>query len=374
MRYYIYENELTKHLAPFSLNHASFEMRCGAFRNIDRVAMLIEDEAELCLLVREEIQDIVKERFPMYCVNPERLSNGFYLDGASIIHSKEDLEGSYIEKDLLTYNNGKFSESISPSSCALISYLWEIFDYQDLAIKVDIKAFGANIPKAIDSVIVINEELVHISPSAYISSGVIIDATDGPVIIDNHAKIEIGSLIKGPAYIGIDTIINPGTKIRGNVSFGPRCKVGGEVEDSVIHAYSNKQHEGYLGHSYIGEWVNIGAGTSTSDLKNNYSKIKYFFSDTLSKNSERIFLGSMIGDYSTIGILSMLNSGTNIGLCSNVFGGGFQKKYFKSFSWGESDRVDFDKLVKTIKVVKSRRDKVLSDTQIKFLFDLYDNN
>ena len=196
MRYYIYENELTKHLAPFSLNHASFEMRCGAFRNIDRVAMLIEDEAELCLLVRGEIQDVVKERFPMYCVNPERLSSGFYLDGAAIIHSKEDLEGSYIEKDLLTYTNGKFSESISPSSCALISYLWEIFDYQDLAIKADIKAFGANIPKAIDSVIIINEELVHISPSAYISSGVIIDADDHTGLASDINQIILGGNLK----------------------------------------------------------------------------------------------------------------------------------------------------------------------------------
>ena len=371
MRYYLYENELTQQLAPFSLNHASFEMRCGSFRNIDRVAMLIEDESELFLLVREEIQDIVKERFPMYSVNPDRLEPGFYLDGASIVHSKDDLEGLYIEKGLLTYNNGNFSNSIHTNNCTLISYLWEVFDYQKSAIKVDIKTFGSHIPKSFDSVIIINDELVHIAPTAHISSGVIIDATDGPVIVDNDARIEIGSLIKGPVYIGKETIINPGAKIRGNVSFGPRCKVGGEVEDSVIHAYSNKQHEGYLGHSYVGSWVNIGAGTSTSDLKNNYSKIRYIFSENLSKNSDRMFLGSMIGDYSTIGILTMLNSGTNIGLCSNVFGGGFQKKYFKPFSWGESDRVDFDKLIKTAKMIKSRRDKVVSDTQIKFLLNLY---
>ena len=98
--------------------------------------------------------------------------------------------------------------------------------------------------------------------------------TSNPIIIAENSCIDIGALIQGPVFIGPDCMINPGAKLRGNVTLGPMCKIGGEVEDVIFQGYSNKQHDGFLGHSYIGEWVNLGANTNNSDLKNNYSNIK----------------------------------------------------------------------------------------------------
>ena len=376
MRYYIYENERAHLLAPFSSTHASFEVRCGAFRNIDRIAANIEQDDEICLLVREGIRDLVSERFPSYTVNPQELGPGCYIDGATLIESKDDSGSFFIDGSRLRYNDGKFNEPIaSKGSMKLksISYLWEALDHQPAMLSADIDIFDTSQTNKLDGVSLANAGSIYIDRSAVVSKGSVIDATSGPVIIDSDAFLDIGSLVKGPAYIGKGTIINPGTKVRGNFSTGTRCKIGGEVEDSVVHGFSNKQHEGYLGHSYVGEWVNIGAGTSTSDLKNNYSTIRYRVSDLVTEDTGRMFLGSMIGDYTSIGILTKLNSGTNIGPCSNIFGSGFQRKYIEPFSWGDSDRVDFDRLMVTIEKLKSRREQTLSDAEIKLLSDLYGN-
>ena len=109
------------------------------------------------------------------------------------------------------------------------------------------------------SAIINNKNNVVINEDAHIAAGVILDTSNGPIIIDKGVKIDIGALIQGPVYIGKNTIINPGAKLRGNISIGPVCKIGGELEDDIIQGYTNKQHDGYLGHSFLGEWINLGA-------------------------------------------------------------------------------------------------------------------
>ena len=191
--------------------------------------------------------------------------------------------------------------------------------------------------------IFLNQSNIHISDSAKISAGVILDASEGPIIIDENVFVDIGVMIKGNTYIGKNSKINPGAKLNGEVSIGPHCKIGGEIEATIFHGYSNKQHDGYIGHSYIGEWVNLGANTNNSDLKNNYGKIKFDLGYKKIDSNE-MFIGSMIGDFSKIGISTMLNTGTYIGLGANVFGGDFQDKFIQSFSWGKEDVTDFKKL------------------------------
>ena len=160
--------------------------------------------------------------------------------------------------------------------------------------------------------------------------------------------------------------------LRKNISLGPNCKIGGEISNVIFQGYSNKQHDGFLGNSFIGEWVNLGANTNNSNLKNNYSKIKFNFSDRVI-DTKKTFLGVMIGDFSRTGISTMINTGSYIGLGANVFGAGFQKKYINSFNWGEGEFVEFNKFIETIKIMKKRRSKELSDFEVLFLRNLYDN-
>ena len=192
------------------------------------------------------------------------------------------------------------------------------------------------------------------------------------MIIDKEVVIDHGSLIEGPNYIGKQTYVAPISKIRANNIIGPMCKVGGELTNNNFLGYSNKVHDGFLGHSYIGEWVNIGAGTNNSNLKNNYSNIRFSFNGLDDIDTNLQFLGSVIGDYTRIGISTMLNTGTYIGLGANVFGSGFQKKHIPSFSWGSNEvKTDFEKFISTCEKMYVRRSQQLSEVEINFLSFLY---
>ena len=172
----------------------------------------------------------------------------------------------------------------------------------------------------------LNDQNIYLSDSVKVEAGCILDASKGPIILNNNVTIGFGSIIKGPIFIDQDSIISDGSKLKGNILIGPKCKIGGEVIDAIFHGYSNKVHDGFLGNSYIGEWVNLGANTNNSNLKNNYGKIKFQFNNQILETN-KLFLGTMIGDFTRIGISTMINTGSNIGLGSNIFGGGFQDKY-----------------------------------------------
>ena len=254
-------------------------------------------------------------------------------------------------------------------------HLWDfLFDTKDILSTNDTKFFDMKISGDFhESCIFLNQSNIHISDSAKISAGVILDASEGPIIIDENVFVDIGVMIKGNTYIGKNSKINPGAKLNGEVSIGPYCKIGGEIEATIFHGYSNKQHDGYIGHSYIGEWVNLGANTNNSDLKNNYGKITFDLGYKKIDSNE-MFIGSMIGDFSKIGISTMLNTGTYIGLGANVFGGDFQDKFIQSFSWGKEDVTDFKKFLSTLEVVKLRRDQHISQNEKNLLYTLYNHS
>ena len=222
-----------------------------------------------------------------------------------------------------------------------------------------------------NSVIRYNKKEIFIHDSAEVLAGTILDASKGPIIIDKNVSVDIGALVQGPVYLGKNSKINLGAKIRGNISLGSTCKVGGEIGDTVIQGYSNKQHDGFLGHSYIGEWVNLGANTNNSNLKNNYSHIRVKLARHLEVNSMQQFLGVFIGDFSKSGISTMFNSGTIVGLGANVFGSGFQDKFIESFSWGNDDKTNFDKFIITCNRIMSRRKCKLSDIEVDFIKNIY---
>ncbi len=169
------------------------------------------------------------------------------------------------------------------------------------------------------------------------------------------------AVLVGPCFIGDNSIIKIGAKIYEKTAIGEWCKVGGEVENSIIHAYANKQHDGFLGHSYLGEWVNLGADTNTSDLKNTYGKISAILRNK-EVNSERMFLGLMAGDHTKSGINTMFTTGTVAGVSSNVIGAGYPPRSIPSFSFGgfkDSPVYDFQKAIDVAKTVMLRRQKEL---------------
>lgn len=166
----------------------------------------------------------------------------------------------------------------------------------------------------------------------------ILNTETGPIFIGKNAEIMEGAVIRGPFSLGESSTVKMGAKIYGATTVGAHCKVGGEVNNVVMHDYSNKGHDGFLGNSVIGSWCNLGADTNTSNLKNNYGHVRVWNYDTEAmEDTGRQFHGLIMGDHSKTGINTMLNTGTVIGVSANVFGGGFPPKFIPSFRWGSPE-------------------------------------
>ncbi len=214
---------------------------------------------------------------------------------------------------------------------------------------------------------------IRLEEGVTIRPGAVIDAKDGPVWIDENAVIMPGAVIIGPAYIGRNSIIRPLARLYGGVSFGPHCRVGGEVSSTVIIGYSSKQHSGYLGSSYVGEWVNFGAGTDNSDLKNNYKPVDVTL-NKLKIDTGDLHVGAIVSDFCRTAIQTRLNSGTVAGICCNLFGPDFPSKYVPSYIWFGSDGYQeyrLDKALETIAAVMPRRGRELTPELETLLRDIF---
>jgi len=389
MNIIIFEDSNIDSLKPFSINHASFEIKCGLYSNLERIINNFNDNDSFYLIVRDGLKDVVQERFPRCTVNPKNIPNGLYLNGAVIWNDdiiNEIMLGPAFSSsgNLIAFKNDdnvnidNINDIIDQKSNVTteidtyyILYLWDCIDLLKIMIDFDKMNFSDSKYSNIDDAIgAIDRNNIFVDKSTVIEVGCILDASNGPIILGKNVIIQAGSILKGPLFIDQNSIISNGAKLKGNILIGPNCKIGGEIINTIFHGYSNKVHDGFLGDSYVGEWVNLGANTNNSNLKNNYSHIRFNFSDkTIDTN--KTFLGAMIGDFSRTGISTMINTGSYFGLGCNLFGGGFQEKYVQSFSWGKDSIVEFDKFINTIKTMKDRRSQKVSDAEIKFLKNIH---
>ncbi len=257
-----------------------------------------------------------------------------------------------------------------------IRYPWDLVNANAKQIGKDFKSFnrGGKIAGEIyPNVTLLNEGNIYIAAGAKIKPGVVLDAEEGPIFINENATIMPNAVLEGPAFIGKNSQVKIGAKIYEGTSIGEVCKVGGEVEESIIHSYSNKQHDGFLGHAYLGQWVNIGADSNNSDLKNNYGNVKVFINGEWIDSGSQ-FVGLFMGDHSKCAINTMFNTGTVVGVMCNVFGAGFPPKHISSFSWGGAENIEPYKIEKALEVARQvmpRRNKILSLAQEKMLISIF---
>ena len=183
-----------------------------------------------------------------------------------------------------------------------------------------------------------------------------------------------GCKIRGPFALGEKSVLKMGSKVYGATSVGPYCIVGGEIKNSVLFGFSNKAHDGYLGDSVIGEWCNLGAGTSNSNLKNNAGKIRIW--TPKGEINAGFKCGVLMGDYSRSSINTSFNTGTVVGACCNVFGGNLTPAYLPSFSWGNDgfERYEFDKALRDIENWKKLKGQEITENEktiLKYIFENY---
>lgn len=256
-----------------------------------------------------------------------------------------------------------------------IQYPWDIFQLNDWAIRQDFALLtaGRKSQKISRTNRVTAPEQVFLEKGARMEN-CIVNASTGPVFIGRNAEVMDGCIIRGPLAMGENSCLKLGAKIYGATTLGPGCVGGGEIKNSVLFGYSNKAHDGYLGDSVIGEWCNLGAGTTNSNLKNNASEVKVWTPN--GELSAGIKCGMMMGDYSRTAINTAVNTGTVIGVSCNVFGAGLTPKYIPSFSWGSDgvQRYDLEKAMLDIADWKKLKGQLLTEDErsvLKFVFEKF---
>ena len=379
MNLYVFEDQRFSDFFPISSTRAVFDIRFGQSTFLERIIKIFPEHS-VSLIVRDEFKELVSELHTSIAVNPDNIEEGLWIS-SSVIWTRESVEllsdkdTAFMKDDKLVAANLSSSDAArwisngGPLKTELESvkfknievyqcnYLWDIIKFINQSISDD-----ASELKPVDRLDyphtnLINPDKIFIN-NAKVMPGALINAEKGPVIIDNNAVIYGQTYIEGPAFIGTDTVIKPLTKIVGSV-IGKKCKIGGEVESSVIQGYSNKVHDGHLGDSFLGEWVNLGAGTSNSNLKNNYSSVKISLNENLI-DTNSLHIGCFIGDHVKTAIGTLINTGTIIGAASMISTYGFPPVNLPPFSWyfnRKKERMDFDKFVSTAQKSKSRRNK-----------------
>lgn len=393
MQVCVFEDKGYANLLPLTYTRPAYLLRLGIKDLLAKILDYIPEHVETVLHCRSDLKPLLKTLYK-YPVNELKNTETIFINGRVAaeeslvknlrINSNRNFLISYNDVPLIARLDAKAMKTFKlPSlpdiktfrtlklpetnlNIPIINYFWDILLRNGNDINIDSRKTGLLGKHNSDASLaqLVNANNIFIGKDVIIKPGVVLDASNGAIFIDNNAEILPNAVIIGPAYIGYKTIIKAGAKIYGNTSIGPVCKIGGEVEDSVIQGYTNKQHEGFLGHSYLGAWVNLGAGTENSDLKNNYQQVSLQISAENIVDSQLQFAGCCIGDHTKTGIKTMLNTGTVLGCFCNVYGPGYQPKYLPSFTWNDNqnppEEYHLEKALQTSRTVFLRRNLVLT--------------
>jgi len=386
MRILIFEDASAENLTPVALLRPVFELICGR-ESLRRRLQRWFPSAELGVWVRPWLADVYREEHPNLFVNdldwlrqgPVLIINGRWLPERRltpvdlVTHQAGFLEGQPVwvlcdGVDIPDCLECDFESSLSrfanshrtvPTNGQLIRYPWDLINQNSAQLIRDFADEGVSNCPRLDHVQILGDPAdVYISPQAAFDPYVVIDARSGPVSIDRDAQIQSFTRIEGPCHIGRATQIFRAL-IRKGTTIGEHCRAGGEIEESILHGYVNKYHEGFLGHSYICPWVNIGAMASTSDLKNDYSTVQVPLQGQLIDSGVRK-VGSFIGDHSKTALDSMFNTGSSIGVLTMVLPGGrLLPRHVPSFCsvmWGElTSEWSLEASIETARTVMLRR-------------------
>ncbi len=398
MKLLLFDDRLRENFFPLTHTRFTGDLRCGALKLRQRLEALLTDD-EVTFLIDESLVDLYTDRHPDWQINCIEPGDKLYVNcltkySPSLMHKIKhlDQEHALVQGDTIVairtsedYNpltkditNTYPNITIEIVSDALYMHPADLIHDNGRMITFDFDQFFSDKDNSFETepgATILNPYNVWLGEGVELKPGVIIDASDGPVIIDNDAKLMHNAVVIGPAYIGKNSIIKISAKIYENCSIGPVCKIGGELEACIIQAYTNKQHDGFLGHSYLGEWINLGADTNNSDLKNTYKNVMmHSYVAQSPYNTNTMFMGCVIGDHAKLGINSTINTGCVIGTGSNLWGRDLISGYIPEFSWGEASQLQayiIDAFLATAQLVKQRRNLKLTDPEKSLYTSIY---
>ena len=393
MNVVLYEDGGWPRLLPLVYTRAVFQLRCGMGDLLSHVQVLLRElpAADLSLSCRTGLAGLVREQTGMR-VNERQAGPSLLLNGRALWSSLPEFE---IEErpwvgtaeggiacvladseltDTLAAENLQEDAEITRlleslprrdvgGNCRLFTWPWEIVGANGEALAAGWERLGLERPErgGIGPGVTVMGEDVFAAGSARIDPGAVLDSRDGPVYIDTGVRIRPHTFIEGPACIGPGSILQPHASVRGGTALGPGCRVGGEIEASILQGYGNKQHFGYLGHSYVGSWTNLGAGCTNSDLKNTYGTVRVPVNGEEVETGER-FVGMVMGDHSKAGIGVCFPTGAVVGFSSSV-AAARPPRFVPSFTWIDGGRVepyDRERALAVARRVVARRDYRMS--------------
>lgn len=357
MHLVVYEDSLWARMAPLSLSRPVFMLTLGNRTLLERSIARLKP-SRLTLWVRPEMEKLCQQQALRFNI-PVTINHPLDQEPALLLNSRTALVGAEAPSDqnaqtahhALRHAGG--NSNVGPSDALHATDAWRRFElaaqpepvgrlahsladlihWNHEAIVEDFADNGIALaaPPA-GPFHLVDPARLRLGQDVHLEPGCVIDASSGPILLSDRVTVGAGAVLKGPCAIGSCTVIAALSQIRPCTTIGANCRIGGEVSASIILSHSNKAHEGYLGHSYLGEWVNLGAGTTTSNLKNTYGEV------VLKVGSRRVptgrqFLGSLIGDHSKTGILTRLMTGTYIGYCSMLAGSASPPSSVPSFTF-----------------------------------------
>jgi UDP-N-acetylglucosamine diphosphorylase/glucosamine-1-phosphate N-acetyltransferase len=391
MHVVIFEGARWHTFAPLSLSRPVFMLKTGMGTLLDKQIRHLRP-TRLSLWVRPEQEPFVRERVVPKLTVPTTVNQPLDDEPALLVNGRTvhfaqyeypphegvstDAEGTHVRSALVRMpglnsldvanRTDRFLKILElphmMQQSRLVASLWDLISWNEESLVEDALRFRETVAtkgKPAGPYHLVNDDNVFLGEAAKLAAGVVLDASKGPVVIDHHATVGANSVLHGPCYVGPHAFVRPLTLIREGTSLGIASRVGGEISNSIILGYSNKAHDGYLGDSYVGKWVNLGAGTTTSNLKNTYGEI------TLNMGREHVptgrrRLGSLIGDHVKTAILTRLMTGTYVGFGSMLAGNGSAPRFVPSYTfWTEKGAEPYriDKAIEVTQRVFARRDR-----------------
>ncbi len=384
MNYILFDGPARNALLPFTFTRPVADILVGI------MTIRQKWEAYLRSTTTTVTEEYLSEKFPMVELEENVMINASFLPNNVLaemvsnlgpnqaIFKGDDVIAFYAddqqEVDFDTYEILEYSED-----CITIEHTWDIFSKNDLAIREDFEFLTEDrksqpIPKSVN---VIAPENIFIEEGAKLEF-VTLNASTGPIYIGKDSEIMEGAIIRGPFALCENGQVKMGAKVYGATTVGPYSRIGGEVKNAVLFAYSNKGHDGFLGDSVLGEWCNIGADSNNSNLKNNYEEVKLWSYETESFAKTGLqFCGLMMGDHSKCGINTMFNTGTVVGVSTNIFGSGFPRNFVPSFSWGGAAGFTTyvtKKAFETARLVMNRRNVDFDEKEAAILEHIFEES
>lgn len=366
MNYILFDGPARNALLPFTFTRPVADIRIGILTIREKWEKYLQSTTTTLT------EEYLSEKFPMVEMDQNVMINSSFLPNeilAEMVKGLEPNQAIFKDDEVIAFYTEESQDEVNfddyeildfTEDCLTVEKTWDIFAKNDAAIREDFELLtddrtSAPIPKSVNC---ISPENVFIEEGAKLEY-VTLNASAGPIYIGKDSEIMEGSMIRGPFALCEHAQVKLGTKVYGATTVGPHSRIGGEVSNSVLFGYSNKGHDGFLGNSVLGEWCNIGADSNNSNLKNNYEEVKLWSYETegFAKTGLQ-FCGLMMGDHSKCGINTMFNTGTVVGVSTNIFGSGFPRNFIPSFSWGGAAGFSTyitKKAFETARLVMSRR-------------------